>query len=132
MSAFHPEDMTPAAALLGRRVLEIDPVTGRVRVGFTARPEFLNRHGTVQGGFLAAMLDSATAIAALVTLPEGNTVVTTELVVRYVRPATAGDVTAVGRLLEHSGRDARAEGERVDASGQVVARAAATLRVVHR
>lgn len=132
MSAFRPEDMTPAAALLGRRVLEVDPVTGRVRVGFTARPEFLNRHGTVQGGFLAAMLDSATAIAALVTLPEGSTVVTTELLVRYVRPAAAGDVTAVGRLLERSGRDARAEGELVDASGQVVARADATLRVIHR
>lgn len=123
---------TPAATLLGRTVLAVDAPERSVRVGFTARPEFLNRHGTVQGGFLAAMLDSTTALAVLSTLPEASTVLTTELRVCYVRPAPEGALTGVGRVLANDGHQARAEGDLLDAGGQVVARAVAWLRVVPR
>jgi acyl-coenzyme A thioesterase PaaI-like protein len=68
----HLNQMTPAAALLGREVVEADKATGQVRVRFLAKHEFTNRHGTVQGGFLAAMLDAAT----------GNAVVCTENLIR--------------------------------------------------
>ncbi len=121
---------TPAATLLGRTVLSVDAAGGTVRVGFTARPEFLNRHGTVQGGFLAAMLDSTTAIAVLASLPDGESVLTTELRVSYERPAKQGALTGVGRVVAREGREARSEGELLDGDGRVVARAAASLRIV--
>ncbi len=123
---------TPAATLLGRTVVEADAAVGTVRVAFTARPEFLNRHGTVQGGFLAAMLDSTTALAALAALPETSTVLTTELRVTYERPAAAGPLLGIGRVVAREGRDARSEGALEDADGQVVARAVASLRIVPR
>ncbi len=123
---------TPAATLLGRVVLDVDATTRTVRLGFTGRPEFLNRHGTVQGGFLAAMLDSTTAVAVLATLAEAETVVTTELSVSYLRPAAPGALTGVGRVLERGDRDARSEGEILDASGRVLARGTASLRIVPR
>ena len=41
----------PAAALLGFELLAIDPEQGTIRVRFTARPEFTNPIGAVQGGF---------------------------------------------------------------------------------
>ncbi len=127
----HPLDApTPAATLLGRTVLSVDAAVGAVRVGFTARPEFLNRHGTVQGGFLAAMLDSTTAIAVLATLAEDETVLTTDLRVSYERPANQGALTGVGRMVARDGREARSEGELLDGDGRVVARAAASLRIV--
>jgi hypothetical protein len=47
----------PAAELLGFKLVEIDPDAGTIEVGFTATEQFLNPAGTVQGGFLAAMLD---------------------------------------------------------------------------
>ena len=47
----------PAASLLGFQLLEIDESKGTIRVRFTAKPEFTNPIGVVQGGFLAAMLD---------------------------------------------------------------------------
>ncbi|WP_249140298.1 MULTISPECIES: hypothetical protein [Bradyrhizobium] len=37
-------------------------------IRFQAQQSFTNRHGTIQGGFLAAMLDSATGIRALAAL----------------------------------------------------------------
>ncbi len=120
---------TPAALLLGRRVLEVDPVRRTVRVGFTARPEFLNRHGTVQGGLLAAMLDSTTALAVLAMLDDASTAVTTELDVSFVRAANAGPLTGEGRVVDASSREARSEAELLDGSGRVVARAQAVLRI---
>jgi len=47
----------PAAQLLGWKVLEAEPVSGRIRVQFEATAAFTNPLGKVQGGFLAAMLD---------------------------------------------------------------------------
>jgi hypothetical protein len=44
----------PAAKMLGREVVEIDQVNGGAVLRFRALPEFLNRHGTVQGGILCA------------------------------------------------------------------------------
>ena len=132
MSESHLQRMTPAAELLGRRVLEVRPDVGEVRLSFEARPQLLNRHGTVQGGFLAAMLDSATAIAILAALPEETTALTTELHVSYLRPGSVGTLFAVARIVERHEREARTEGELRDASGNLLARATATLRLVER
>lgn len=122
----------PAAKLLGREVLEIDEIAGGAVIRYSAQPEFLNRHGTVQGGMLAAMLDSATALALYAVLPPHLTGVTTSLNVSYLKPARLGMFTAKTRLLKRDERDAETIGELHDADGVLVARATATLRIVPR
>jgi uncharacterized protein (TIGR00369 family) len=122
----------PAARLLGREVLEIDEVNGGALLRYTAQPEFLNRHGTVQGGMLAAMLDSATALALYAVLPPELTGVTTNLNVSYLRPARLGAFTATTKLIRRDERIAEASGELRDVDGVLVATAAATLRIVPR
>lgn len=47
----------PAAATLGMKVVSVDPDRAEFVATFQARAEFLNSTGSVQGGFLAAMLD---------------------------------------------------------------------------
>src|SRR6185312_13743290 len=69
----------PAAALLGFELLAIDPEQGTIRVRFTARPEFANPIGVVQGGFLAAMLDDALGPALTATLEPDQFAPTIEL-----------------------------------------------------
>jgi len=128
----HLDSINPAAALIGREVLDIDSETGQVRLAFMARPEFANRHGTVAGGFLAAMLDSASAAPILASLPEDLTIVTTELRVSYERPAPLGRLLAVGRISQRSDREILSEAELEDPDGVVVARASATFRVLRR
>jgi len=119
----------PAARLLGRRVLSADHRRGVVELEFHAAPEFLNRHGQVMGGMLAAMLDSTVGCAAVAALP-GQSVVTLTMNVTYLRPAAAGPMRASGRVV-HRGRSiAFADGELRDQSGEVVASATATLRIV--
>ena len=84
----------PSTELLGREVINIDEVNGVAVLRYTAQPSFLNRHGTVQGGMLAAMLDSATALALYAVLPADLTALTTSLNVSFLRPAKLATFTA--------------------------------------
>jgi uncharacterized protein (TIGR00369 family) len=119
----------PAPTLLGRKLLEIDTEAGLARMRFFARPEFTNRHGSVQGGFVSAMLDSATSVALLATLPEHLTSVTMKLETTFLRPTPIGELFAEARVLERTDREAVTSGELKGADGALYATARAVLRI---
>ena len=119
----------PAAAMLGRTVKAIDPADGSVTLSFFAKPEFANRHGGVNGGVEAAMLDSATSVALLAQLPPELTSVTMELTTTFVRPAPLGPLTARAWLVSRDEREARTRAELYGPDGQVCATATARLRI---
>lgn len=125
-------DLTPAARLLGREIIAMDEAAGAITSRFVARPEFLNRHGTVQGGFVSAMLDSATGMALISTLPESLTAVTTRLDTRFLRPARAGDLTAKAKVVSRDAHSAEVEASLEDPAGTILATAIASLRIVAR
>src|ERR1700738_820823 len=64
--------MPPCAKTLGIEFAAIDGERGTAEVKFEAKPEFLNPAGTVQGGFLAAMLDDTMGPALTATLHAGD------------------------------------------------------------
>jgi len=125
----HLKEVPPAAQLLGREIVSVDPQSGEVKLQFAARQEFTNRHGTVQGGMLAAMLDSATGNAVMARLPPHLTAVTTRLDTQFLKPAVVGTITATARLSHQDERSAEVQAELTDSAGQVVATARAKLRV---
>ena len=124
------ERLRPAAAHLSRELLSVDAKKGEVRLAFASRPEFLNRHGTVQGGFLSAKLDSAAVCALLCQLAEPSSVVTRSLHVSFLHPASPGRLEAHARVVERRERDVESEASLQDEDGRVVARCLAQLRVV--
>jgi uncharacterized protein (TIGR00369 family) len=128
----HLKEIPPAALLLGREIISVDPQSGEVRLLFFAKSNFANRHGTVQGGMLAAMLDSATGNAVMANLPPDRTAVTARLDTTFLKPATLGPITAIARLVRHDDRSAEAVAELIDREGQIVARGRAELRVRQR
>jgi uncharacterized protein (TIGR00369 family) len=119
----------PAARLLGRKLISIESNKGEVRLTYFARPEFANRHGTVQGGMLAAMLDSATGYAVIATSPEGFSVLTRRLDTRLLKPAGLGEITAVVRVMRRDEREAWVEAELIDCAGLTVATGSAELSI---
>ncbi|MBR1091102.1 PaaI family thioesterase [Bradyrhizobium manausense] len=121
--------MPPGARLLGREWLGFDE-SGDAVIRFQAQPAFTNRHGTVQGGFLAAMLDSATGLCALAKLSPDLTVVTRSLDTRFLKPAAVGAITARARVTEQAERDMVVQAELIDAKGVMVAEATARLRIL--
>jgi uncharacterized protein (TIGR00369 family) len=125
----HLKEVPPAAALLGREIISVDAKSGEVQLRFLAQEQFANRHGTVQGGMLAAMLDSATGNAVMAKLPSHLTAVTTRLDTQFLKPAALGAIIATARLIHQDERSAEAMAELTDSEGQIVATARAELRV---
>jgi uncharacterized protein (TIGR00369 family) len=119
----------PAAELLGWKLVEVDPDEGTIEVSFTATDQFLNPAGTVQGGFLAAMLDDTLGPALVATLGNGEWAPTTDLHVQFVKPAPPVELRGSGRIVRR-GRDvAFLAGELRDSEGDLVATATATAAI---
>jgi uncharacterized protein (TIGR00369 family) len=93
-------EIPPAAALLGWKALELEP--GHVRVRYTARREFGNPQGAIQGGFLAAMLDDAMGPALFTLLGANQFAPTIEINVSFLRPARPGPIIAEGRVVHRT------------------------------
>ncbi len=120
----------PCAELLGWTLLDMDESAGTVRVGFTARPEFLNPAGFVQGGFLAAMLDDVMGPAALVMSDGWSFTSTIDMNVSYLAPAKAGPLIGEGRVIQLGRTIGYLQGELRDEAGTLIARATSTARLV--
>jgi uncharacterized protein (TIGR00369 family) len=122
----------PASALLGQKLLDCDPDRGWARVGYVAKPEFMNGIGVVQGGFLTAMVDEAMAIACIVKGDFGIIIPTLELKVSFLNGGKAGDLVAEGQVEKLGKSVAFLSGRLYDADGEVVVTATATGRVLQR
>jgi len=120
----------PAAATLGWTLSWIAPERGEIEVRFDARTDFTNPMGSVQGGFLAAMLDDTLGPALVATLGDGEFAPTLELKVSFLRPAAPGPITGTGRVVHRGGSIAFLAGELRNEAGEVLATATATARVI--
>jgi uncharacterized protein (TIGR00369 family) len=118
----------PAAALLGWKALELEP--GRVKVQYTAKAEFGNPQGAIQGGFLAAMLDDAMGPALFTTLGAEQFAPTIEMKVSFLRPARPGRIIAEGRLVHRTRSLAFVEGTLSTEDGDLIATGSATVRII--
>jgi uncharacterized protein (TIGR00369 family) len=117
----------PAAALLGWKALELEP--GHVRVRYTARPEFGNPQGAIQGGFLAAMLDDAMGPALVTLLGPDQFAPTIEIKVNFLRPARPGSIIAEGHVVHRTRFLAFLEGTLRTEDGELIATGTATARI---
>jgi uncharacterized protein (TIGR00369 family) len=106
----------------------VDP--GEVDVAMDVQPHHLNLMGTLHGGMIATLADTATGLALRSTLEPGLTFTTTHLGVTFLAPGRAGRVIARGRALKSGRRFGYAEADVVDGDGGLLARAAATFAIM--
>jgi uncharacterized protein (TIGR00369 family) len=115
----------PCADTLGIEFAAIDGERGTAEVNFEAKPGFLNPAGNVQGGFLAAMLDDTMGPALAATLAAGEFAPTVNLNVQFHRPATAGPLKGIGRVVLRGREICQLSAELLQ-SDKIVATATAT------
>jgi uncharacterized protein (TIGR00369 family) len=72
---------------------------GRAVLRLDVRRRHKQLHGVVHGGILAAMADTAAAIASYSVLPKEATLATVELSINYLEPVPRGRVKADARVL---------------------------------
>jgi len=130
MSVFDRWTIPPSAAALGWAVVSEDPEAGSIEVSFDPGPQFLNPHGTIQGGYVAAMLDETMGPALLVASNGAIAPVSLDLQVSFVAPVVPGRVIGRGRVV-HRGRSiAFLEAELFGEDGTLLARGTSTARIV--
>jgi len=84
----------------------------------------LNAHGTVHGGALATLADSAMGAAVAA---DGSSAVTIEMKVTYLDPAKPGRLTARARVRRRGSRITIVETDITDSDDEAVAHAIATF-----
>jgi uncharacterized protein (TIGR00369 family) len=120
----------PCAEHLGWTLLDADAEAGWIKIGFTARPEFRNPAGFVQGGFLAAMLDDTMGPAVLMKSGGQAYTATIDLRVSYLAPAKIGSFVGEARVVQIGKTIAFVEAKLTDAEGTLVATATTSARVI--
>ena len=90
-----------------------------------------NPLGSVHGGVIATLLDSAAGCAVHSVLAAGEGYTSVDLTTKYLRPVTVstGTVTATGTVLSRGSRTALAQAQLVDDAGRLLAHATSTCLI---
>jgi uncharacterized protein (TIGR00369 family) len=102
-----------AMATLGAELADIS--SGRVEIALPIKPHLSQQDGFLHAGIVVAALDSACGYAALTLMPDDAEVLTVELKVNLLAPASGdslvaeGEIVRAGRTLTVCRGDAYAE-----------------------
>lgn len=119
----------PIAETLG--LVDFGGEEGSIHVSLVPERRHYNPLGTVHGGVLSTLLDTAAACSVHSTLAAGEGYTSLDLTVKFLRPATeeSGRLRAVGRVVSRGRRTALAEAQVVDEAGRLVAHATSSCMI---
>ncbi len=119
----------PIAHTLDFRPASVEP--GAVVFEFTPAEFHYNPIGTVHGGMIATVCDSACGCAVQSMLPAGTGYTSLDLSVKFLRPVTAstGPMTCEATVTHLGSRSALAQARLTDADGRLYAHATSSCMV---
>jgi uncharacterized protein (TIGR00369 family) len=119
----------PVMSMLGVGALTASE--GSVTIELDPQEFHYNPLGTVHGGVLSTLLDTAAACSVHSTLPAGIAYTSLDLNVKFLRPVTlaSGHLTCTGTVLQRGRRTALAEARLTDAQGKLAAHATSTCLI---
>jgi uncharacterized protein (TIGR00369 family) len=120
----------PAVALLGMGLDELEH--GRTVFSIVAEEQHENPMGTMHGGIVATLVDTAMGCAVASTLSADENFTTLELSTNFVRAITraTGRVRAEGRVVHSGGRIVTTEARVYDDAGNLYAHAKSTCMIL--
>src|SRR3954447_23814029 len=107
---------------------EFEAVEGSVTVRLDPQEFHYNPLGSMHGGVISTLLDTACGCSVHTLLPAGVGYTSLDLSVKFLRPITldSGRLTCTGSVLQRGRRTALAEARLTDAQGKLVAHATST------
>jgi uncharacterized protein (TIGR00369 family) len=120
----------PMAQLIGFRMSVVEP--GRIVMELDPDESLENTIGLLHGATAAALLDTAMGCAISTMLPAGQTSVTLDLKLTYLRPLSvrSGTILAEGKVVKLGRQTSYAEGFVRDGSHNLAVHATATFSMV--
>lgn len=119
----------PILQLVGATGIEVEE--GQVTVFMPAQEYHYNPLGTVHGGVIATLLDTAAGCTVHSTLPAGTGYTSLDLNTRFIKPVTvkSGELRCTGQIISRGRRTAVAEARLVDERGTLLAHATSTCLI---
>jgi uncharacterized protein (TIGR00369 family) len=119
----------PIAETLGMTDFQVE--RGTVSVELKAELRHYNPIGSVHGGVISTLLDTAAACAVHSTLEVGELYTSLDLTVKFLRPVTvdSGTLKAVGTVIQRGRRTALAEAQLFDQRGKLLAHATSSCMI---
>ena len=120
----------PMARLIGFRMAVVDE--GRIVMELEPHESLENTIGLLHGATAAALLDTAMGCAISTLLPAGQTSVTLDLKLTYLRPLSArsGTISAEGKVIKLGRQTSYTEGFVRDGKGNLAVHATATFSML--
>ena len=116
------------AERLGAETVSVDDGSARMR--FEARDEHLNQAGTLHGGVLATLVDTAMGQAVRSSTGDEDVPATSQLTVTYLRPGTPGPLEVTAKVRSQGEHLTVCEAD-VEQDGRTLVHAVATFAVLH-
>lgn len=131
MQAVSRGDLPPAPIAETLGMVGFGVEAGSVWVELEPEHRHYNPLGTVHGGVLSTLLDTAAACSVHTTLEVGQAYTSLDLTVKFLRPATteSGRLRATGRIVSRGRRTALAEAQVADAEGRLIAHATSSCMI---
>ncbi|TYP90740.1 PaaI family thioesterase [Blastococcus xanthinilyticus] len=117
------------AARLGARPEATED--GSARLAFEVTEDHLNPAGTLHGGVLATLVDTAMGMAVRTTTGDGDVPATSQLTVTYLRPGKPGPLIVTARVRTRGEHLTVCEAD-VEQDDRSLAHAVATFALLHR
>jgi uncharacterized protein (TIGR00369 family) len=110
----------------------VEVASGRVVFAATPSQRYYNHMGTVHGGWISTLLDSAMGCAVHSVLKAGQAYTTIDMTINFVRPVfeKTGKLKCEGKIIHAGGRIATAEGRVWDEAGTLIAHGSETCMVM--
>ena len=103
---------------------------GSARMRFTAREEHLNQAGTLHGGVLATLVDTAMGAAVRSATGEDDVPATSQLTVTYLRPGKPGPLEVTAKVRTRGKHLTVCEAD-VEQDDRSLVHAVATFALLH-
>ena len=131
-AASQPLDSWPLGPFLeGLRAEPISSEKGRATWRLVVAEQHLRTHGILHGGVVATLLDTAMGRAVSTLCRDGQSCVTAQLNVNFIRPSWNGETLTITGEVQHSGRQTSvARGEIRTDAGALVATGTGTFLFV--
>lgn len=118
----------PIGDLIGFKSLEAGD--GRAIITLQSGPQHFNPMGTLHGGVLCDIADTAMGFAFASTLAPEESFTTVELKINYLRPVREAKLRAEGRVIQRGRTVGYVECEVTDENGKLVAKSSSTCLVL--
>ena len=125
----HPEGDLMSTLGFVRNIM-VDPIEGRAKLEFEAKPSQCHSGNIVQGGFVTGWIDSAMAHALIAKTDGALLPLSLDIKIAFYAAARPGLVHAEAWVERLGRRTAFVEGQLTTPDGEIIAKGMSTVRLV--